>query len=140
MAQQIPPLRPYLLRGLHEWMEDNMWTPHLLVDVTVPGVEAPTELANDNVIQFNIASHAVRELRLANDWIDFDARFSGVNYHIHVPIDSVLGIIARENGQGMLFNEGDIQTAVAEPLQQSTPPGSSKAHGSSKKPDLKVIK
>ena len=31
--------RPYLLRALVEWINDNQLTPHILVDAGVPGVQ-----------------------------------------------------------------------------------------------------
>jgi stringent starvation protein B len=36
---QLSPRRPYLLRAFYEWLLDNQLTPHLVVDVTLPGVQ-----------------------------------------------------------------------------------------------------
>ncbi|MDF3036707.1 MAG: sspB, partial [Paucimonas sp.] len=38
-----------------------------------------------------------------NDAVTFHARFGGVSREIVVPVDNVLAIYARENGQGMAF-------------------------------------
>ena len=33
--------RPYLLRALYQWIEDNQMTPYLLVDASRDGVQVP---------------------------------------------------------------------------------------------------
>ena len=64
---QLTPRRPYLLRAFYEWLLDNQLTPHLVVDVTLPGVQVPMEYARDGQIVLNIAPRAVGNLELAND-------------------------------------------------------------------------
>jgi stringent starvation protein B len=44
---------------------------------------------------------------LGNDFMEFKARFGGVVRDIFVPIDRVVAIFARENGQGMAFPRSD---------------------------------
>lgn len=75
---QLTPRRPYLLRAFYEWLLDNQLTPHLVVDVTLPGVLVPMEYARDGQIVLNIAPRAVGNLELANDEVRFNARFGGV--------------------------------------------------------------
>lgn len=72
---QLTPRRPYLLRAFYEWLLDNQLTPHLVVDVTLPGVQVPMEYARDGQIVLNIAPRAVGNLELANDEVRFNARF-----------------------------------------------------------------
>jgi stringent starvation protein B len=40
----------------------------------------------------------------------FAARFGGVAHQIQVPIAAVLGIYARETGEGMVFNETEPES------------------------------
>lgn len=77
-VSQLTPRRPYLLRAFYEWLLDNQLTPHLVVDVTLPGVMVPMEYARDGQIVLNIAPRAVGNLELANDEVRFNARFGGV--------------------------------------------------------------
>ena len=35
--------RPYLVRAMYQWIVDNDMTPHLLVDVSIEGVQVPAE-------------------------------------------------------------------------------------------------
>ena len=102
-VSQLTPRRPYLLRAFYDWLLDNQLTPHLVVDVTLPGVLVPMEYARDGQIVLNIAPRAVGNLELANDEVRFNARFGGVPRNVSVPLAAVLAIYARENGAGTMF-------------------------------------
>ncbi len=84
--------RPYLIRALYEWIEDNHLTPHILVNAEAPGVEVPKQHVQEGRIVLNINAAAVRDLRLGNDWIEFNARFGGVARTVHIPVTAVLAI------------------------------------------------
>ena len=96
--------RPYLIRAMHEWMADNGHTPHIVVDASVDGVCVPAEHVKDGKIILNISETAAHNLKLVNDSVSFRARFSGDPFDVWVPMRSVLGIYARETGQGMIFS------------------------------------
>lgn len=96
------PTRPYLLRALHDWCTDNGFTPYIAVSVG-PGVRVPMEHVKNNEIVLNIGFEATSGLKLGNEFIEFKARFGGVPREIAVPVDHVVAIYARENGQGMAF-------------------------------------
>ena len=102
-----PSRRPYLLRAMHEWMGDAGFTPHIIVDAGRAGVEVPNAYVKDGKIVLNISMNATQRLQLLNHAIEFDARFSGVAHHVRVPIGAVLGIYARETGEGLVFTEGE---------------------------------
>tara|TARA_R110002049_G_scaffold73329_10_gene189621 strand:+ start:5836 stop:6222 length:387 start_codon:yes stop_codon:yes gene_type:complete len=89
---------------MHEWMSDNSNTPHIVVDASFDGVSVPTEHIKDGKIILNISDTAAHNLKLTNDFVSFRARFSGVPFDVWVPMSSVLGIYARETGQGMIFS------------------------------------
>lgn len=100
--------RPYLLRALYEWITDNGLTPHVLVDAEIDGVDVPDYVIQKGKVVLNIAASATEQLLLENDTIAFKARFSGKPYPISVPMDAVIAIYARENGQGMMFASDDL--------------------------------
>lgn len=102
--------RPYLLRALYEWITDNDMTPHVLVDAGVDGVEVPDRVIRKGKVVLNIAAGATDQLVIDNDTINFNARFSGKAYAISIPMDAVIAIYARENGQGMMFAKDDKPT------------------------------
>jgi len=116
MAAQQTSRRPYLVRAMHEWMTANNQTPHLVVDASITGAEAPKAYVRDGRITLNVSWQATQGLKLGNDFIEFAARFGGVPQQVRVPVAAVLGIYARETGQGMLFqDEGDSPPPVPSP-------------------------
>jgi stringent starvation protein B len=94
--------RPYLIRALHDWCTDNGFTPYVAVFVDA-SVQVPQEYVKNNEIVLNVGFEATSGLKLGNDFIEFKARFGGAAREIVVPVDHVIAIYARENGQGMAF-------------------------------------
>jgi stringent starvation protein B len=139
----MTPSRPYLVRALQEWMVDNNFTPYIVVDAGVQGVQVPQDFVSDGQIILNISPSAVRGLIISNDAIDFNARFGGVPMRVYVPIVAVLAIYARENGQGMVFGAepGAPQPDDDPPLKPVTKPEEQPVESQPKaKPSLKVVK
>jgi stringent starvation protein B len=133
MAAQQTSRRPYLVRAMHEWMTANNQTPHLVVDAVIAGSELPKAYVRDGRITLNVSWQATVGLKLGNDWIEFNARFGGVPQQVRVPVAAVLGIYARETGQGMLFQDDNDPTTPTPP----TAPGSD---DSGSRPKLRVVK
>ena len=121
---------------MHEWMLDNGFTPHLVVDAKREGVRVPEAHVKDGKIVLNVSPTATRALNLGNDAVTFEARFGGVSQQLVVPIAAVLGIYARETGQGMIFGEDD----TPESAPQGDEPSPSPPTKSGKRAKLKVIK
>jgi stringent starvation protein B len=94
--------RPYLIRALHDWCTDNGFTPYIAVYVD-RSVQVPQEYVKNNEIVLNVGFEATSGLKLGNEFIEFKARFGGSARDIVVPVDHVVAIYARENGQGMAF-------------------------------------
>lgn len=135
--------RPYLIRAIYQWITDNGMTPHLLVDVSVDGVQVPAEHVQNGKIILNIAPMAISELILGDSDISFSARFSGKSQGLFVPIDAVLAVYAKENGQGMMFSEDDGATSASDDGDEPDPgpgPGSGSSPDKPKRPSLTVVK
>ena len=115
--------RPYLIRALYEWCTDNGFTPYVAVSVD-DSVQVPREFVKDGEIVFNIGFDATSSLKLGNDYIEFKARFGGTAREIMVPINRIMAIYARENGQGMAFPLGSPQ-GVLPPASSSIPTSTS---------------
>ncbi|MDJ0807118.1 MAG: ClpXP protease specificity-enhancing factor [Gammaproteobacteria bacterium] len=124
--------RPYLIRALYEWLVDNELTPYLLVDADLPHVEVPREFVEEGRIVLNVNPRAISNLELGNEWIRFSARFKGVLEDVIVPPVAVLGIYAKENGQGMLF--ASEEGGDGQPEDEPDPPKPGK------RATLKVVK
>jgi stringent starvation protein B len=105
--------KPYLIRAIHEWCLDQGFTPYLAVSVDAT-TRVPREFVKDGEIVLNVGADATHQMNLGNDEITFQARFNGRPYPVVVPIERVMAIYARENGQGMAFEvgEGDGSTTL----------------------------
>ena len=127
------PKRPYLLRAMHQWIAECGHTPHVIVDAAREGTEVPRAYVKEGKIVLNLSEGATQRLRLGNDEVEFDARFAGVIHHVRFPVGAVLGIYARETGEGMVFSEQDLG-----PEPPTRP--SQTEEGSARRPQLKVVK
>ena len=139
--------RPYLLRAIYDWISDNDLTPYVLVDAGVAGVRVPPQVVKNGQVVLNLAMRAVANLDLGNDWISFQARFSGVSQSIQIPVQAVLALYAQENGQGMMFpadEEGGDAPPPSGPESDETPAKQSADDGGDKPkrgaPHLRVVK
>ena len=133
--------RPYLLRAMVEWMIDSGHTPHAIVDANVEGVEVPRAFVNDGRIVLNISPSATQGLSISAEYMAFDARFSGVVHHVLVPIGAVLGVYARETGEGMVFPEEGAAGGPTDPPGPDAPEPAPKGKPDrSRRPTLKVVK
>jgi stringent starvation protein B len=135
--------RPYLVRALYEWILDNNCTPHLLVYADAGGVDVPRGHVQNGQIVLNIAPTAVVDLLMDHQAISFNARFNGLPTDIYIPMQAVMGIVTRENGQGMMFDFSEPPQPPEEAPESASslkkPTGIKKA-GSKSKPTLTVVK
>src|SRR5580658_7443800 len=121
---------------MHQWMTDSNHTPHIIVDAERPGAEVPLAYVKDGKVVLNISLNATQRLNLGNEWIEFDARFAGLVHRVRFPVSAVLGIYARETGEGMVFSEQDLGPEP-EPPTRPTP---AEEGGAPRRPQLKVVK
>jgi stringent starvation protein B len=130
---KVLPKRPYLLRAMHQWITECGNTPHVIVDAGRQEAEVPRAYVKDGKIVLNLSEGATQRLRLGNEEVEFDARFAGVMHHVRFPVSAVLGIYARETGEGMVFSEQDLGPE---------PPSRPKIaeEGGARRPQLKVVK
>src|SRR5688572_1414754 len=109
--------KPYLIRAIHEWCSDSNFTPYLSVKVDA-NTRVPLEHVKNGEIVLNVSYDATHRLTIGNDVVQFSARFNGVSRECSIPVEAVLGIFARENGQGLFF---EVETP-AQPAEPSAEP------------------
>jgi stringent starvation protein B len=136
--------KPYLIRGIYEWCVDCGYTPYVSVKVD-ENTRVPREYVKEGEIVLNVSQTATRNLKIDNDRLHFTARFNGVSREISVPISTVIGIFARENGEGLLFKVEQNETAAMPPPgtpEAAATPLLPSAAGSPKsgRPNLKLVK
>jgi len=127
--------KPYLIRAIYEWCTDSGYTPYMAVQVD-DYTQVPAAYVKEGRIVLNIGVDAVKNLHLGNEDITCGGRFGGVAHQVIVPISAVIGIFAKENGQGLVFQGQEAapqmnvsQGGADEPSPQ--PPG---------KPKLTIVK
>ena len=123
--------RPYLIRALHHWCEDSGFTPYLAVKVDA-NTQVPIAFVKDGEIVLNLGIGAVRHLAMENDYITCEGRFSGTPFRLIVPVNAVIGIFAKETGQGLVFQAEEPQSGLASDKTPTQPVA--------KKPTLTIVK
>lgn len=133
--------KPYLIRAIYDWCADSGLTPYLAVKVD-EHTRVPMGYVKDGKIVLNISVDAVRSLHMGNEDISCSGRFGGVSHQILVPMAAVMGIFAKENGQGLVFQGQDSSPSLSqgvEDLSDDEPP-SGGATAPPGKPKLRVVK
>jgi stringent starvation protein B len=136
----MTPLKPYLVRAVYDWIEDNHCTPYMLVNAQLDEVHVPVQFVESGRIILNVSARAVQGLSLGDTHIGFSARFGGKPMQVEFPIRAVLALYARENGRGMVFepeNDGDEDPPVTREEPQAPPPSGPPVR---RKPVLKIVK
>lgn len=125
----MTPLKPYLIRSVYEWIVDNDLTPHLLVNAESNKGNLPVNYIEDGKIILNMRPQAIDALSLGNEFIEFNAKFSGKPMEIVASVNAVMAIYAKENGKGLVF---DLENNDGDETPPEQPPPS--------KPTLRVVK
>ena len=128
--------RPYMIRALNEWILENHCTPYILVNAYAKDVRVPQNYVKDGQIILNISPVAVQGLTISNEGIEFNGRFGGIPTQVYVPTGAVLGIYAKENGQGMIFDTDDPIPEPPGPKRRLTDVSKAKPE----RPALRIVK
>lgn len=128
--------KPYLIRAIYDWCTDNGYTPYLSVQVDA-NTRVPMAFVKEGGIVLNISMDAVQNLQMGNEEISCGGRFGGVAHKIVVPVVAVIGIFAKETGQGLAFQGQEQVQSEAEISADDEPPEDPPPQG---KPQLRVVK
>ncbi len=123
--------RPYLIRAIYEWCVDSALTPYLAVKVNEQ-TEVPAAYVKDGEIVLSLSVTAVRDLELGNEYITCTGRFGGSPFNLIIPVGAVIGIFAKENGQGLMFQAEDTPNPPP-PIEKVDKPAV-------QRPTLKIVK
>jgi stringent starvation protein B len=132
---------PYLIRAIWEWCVDNGFTPYIAVKVD-SATRVPMEYVRNGEIVLNISPDATRNLKIGNELIQFSARFNGVSREVSVPVTTVAGIFAKENGQGLAFQAAGADRAALTPVPMTgeAPGGDKPRPSGGRRPRLQIVK
>ena len=115
-----------MVRALVDWIADNGQTPHLVVDCSISGVQAPAERAQSGKLVLNVSAGATRNFAIGDDWLDVDCRFGGEPIHVRSPVGAVVAVYSRESGMGMAFEAEDPASDDSPPETPRPRPGGPK--------------
>ena len=124
--------KPYLFRGIYQWLLDCQLTPYVMVDATLNDVQVPEDYIEDGQIILDMTPSAIIDLEMGNESVEFKARFSGVTRHIVLPMSAILALYAYENGRGMVFTDEDEDDVPPSPGDNDPSSGG--------KPHLRIVK
>ena|SRR6266566_3224397 len=132
-------LKIHLLRAVYDWAVENGFTPYLVVDTRLPGVRVPAGYADaSGRIVLNVHPRALQNFNVDDDGVRFSARFGGVAQFVEAPLNTVLAVYAKENGQGISFPESNDEASAS--AGSSEPPDPGGGAPRSKRPGLRVVK
>ncbi|CAH1386648.1 ClpXP protease specificity-enhancing factor [Candidatus Nitrotoga sp. M5] len=127
--------KPYLIRAIYDWCSDNALTPYLAVKVD-EWTRVPKAYVKDGEIVLSLSMDAVRNLQIGDEEITCGGRFGGVSHGLVVPIAAVIGIFAKENGRGLVFQGNDSYPTLSADIGNATSPDKPPPS----KPRLKIVK
>ena len=128
--------KPYLIRAIHEWCCDSNLTPYLSVRVDA-NTRVPMEHVKNGEIVLNVSYDATHRLTIGNDSVQFSARFGGVSRECSIPLEAVLGIFAKENGQGLFF---EVEPRIEVPAAEADAAPSDNPPPAPTRPKLQIVK
>ena len=100
--------KPYLVRAIYEWCVAEQYTPFLLVKID-QNTLAPRAFIKDGKILLNLSPGSIKDLLMGDEAITFTARFNGAPENLYLPISTVEGVYAKENGEGLFFESKEDQ-------------------------------
>ncbi|SSY80569.1 ClpXP protease specificity-enhancing factor [Alysiella crassa] len=132
--------KPYLVRALYEWCLDNGYTPYITVWVN-EYTRVPAQYVQNEHITLSISPTATKDLSIDNEWVNFHARFGGVAQELWIPVGHIVGVFAKETGEGMGFEiEPFVGEAGDNPNAPSVADQPAPSLESAQKKGLKLVK
>ena len=120
--------RPYLIRAIYDWCIDNQNTPYVIALIEKKTL-IPEVLSNSKEIVLNLSSQSIQNLYIDDDGVSFKSRFSGNSFNVFLPITSILGVYAKESGDGIFFSEDKKVPSGSKNINQSmSKPKKPKSH------------
>ncbi|MBT3918235.1 MAG: ClpXP protease specificity-enhancing factor [Nitrosomonadales bacterium] len=125
--------KPYLIRAIYDWCIDNVNTPYVMGRVDNKTL-IPAALSNSKELVFNLSPESIQNLYIDDKGISFKGRFSGNSFNIFLPLTSIVGVYAKESGDGIFFSENEKMPSGDSGLNQS------KTKSEKPKPHLTIVK
>ena len=92
----IVSFKPFLFNAYYDWYLKCGFTPHLLIDANVDGVQVPRQYVREGQIVLSIAPGAIADFHAGSRAVFLKAMFSGRSEDIVIPYKAMTELIARE--------------------------------------------
>ena len=129
--------KPYLIRAIYDWCIDNENIPYVMSFVENKTL-IPEALSKSKEIVLNLSPQSIQNLYIDDDGISFKSRFSGNSFNVFLPITSIVGIYAKESGDGIFFSENKKKPFDSKNINQSK--NQSKLKSKKTKSHLTIVK
>ena len=110
--------RPYLIRAIYDWCINIENTPYVMSLVEKKTL-IPDVLANSKEIVLNLSPKSIQNLYIDDEGISFKGRFGGSSYNVFLPLTSIIGVYAKESGDGIFFSENKKISSDSKNINQS---------------------
>ncbi len=110
--------RPYLIRAIYDWCIDIENTPYVMSLVEKKTL-IPDVLANSKEIVLNLSPKSIQNLYIDDEGISFKGRFGGSSYNVFLPLTTILGVYAKESGDGIFFSDNKKMPSDSKNTNQS---------------------
>ena len=106
----------YLIEAIYNWCYENNLTPYIAANVTNnPSIPKILKLKSDALV-FDISDNSARNLTITKDCLSFTTKLEGDICDVEFPINKIISIFAKENGDGITFS------STEEELEQENSP------------------
>lgn len=98
--------RPYMLRCAYSWIQDSGFSPVLIANpllIKVP--EFIGEMGRSKEWRVNLVDPDVCNYQINDDHISFLLVHKNNEFKIEIPMDSIVAMVALENGVGVQFSK-----------------------------------
>lgn len=103
-----------------KWILDEGFTPFAAVDSHDENIVVPEELKNSGILDFDLSPHAIRDLKLTDFAMQFNATFLGVPSNVIIPYSAVIDIFASENENISVSQTNDNVTSILDKIMKNT--------------------
>lgn len=94
----------YIFTAFYNWLRDNDVNPRLLVDVSRPGVQVPSQYVTDGVMLISIYHQFVDNFEIWPNRISFTTRFNGKKTFVVIPYSAMMELVCSDTGLSIPLN------------------------------------
>ncbi|MGN1209357.1 MAG: ClpXP protease specificity-enhancing factor SspB [Duodenibacillus sp.] len=91
-----PGFKSHIVQGILDWMDEEGYTPYMLVVVDDDTIVPREYVAEDNTIVLCVSSEATNAFSIERDRLTFQARFDGTVRNLDIPMGRIAALYPKE--------------------------------------------